>query len=551
LFLHQVFLKNQIRLIAKNKARSLMKKELHIIGFDYSGLGEETFYSYNPVTVSNNAYLFYKVTDDEINQAVEKASSAFQIYRKKSGAEKADFLTSIAEELLNTGDELVTVCCNETGLPAARIEGERMRTVNQLKMFAALLKEGSWVDARIDTAIPDRAPLPKPDLRFMQIAIGPVVVFGASNFPLAFSVAGGDTASALAAGCPVVVKAHPAHPATSALVGKVIKAAAQKTNMPDGVFSLLFDNGIDAGIQLVKHPLVKAVGFTGSYKAGKALFDIAVSRHEPIPVYAEMGSTNPVFILPQAMKEKGPEIAAAYAASVTMGVGQFCTNPGILIHQNTIDDFSGALKIAFEKTAGGVMLAPYILNAYRTGLQHHLASEGVEQLAISGSQQDAGTNTAVPVLLKADSTSFNNNPNLSEEIFGPTGIIIPVNSKNEMIDIATNLSGHLTATVHGTNEELADYKELLDILEQKVGRVVINGFPTGVEVCSSMVHGGPFPSTTDSKTTSVGTAAIYRFTRPVCYQNMPQSLLPAEIKDKNILSIYRLVNGEATNKDIN
>jgi len=528
-----------------------MKKELHIIGFDHSGSGNETFYSYNPAKQSNNDYLFYSATPDEINQAVEKAATAFQLYRKKSGIEKAFFLETIAEEIINAGDELIRVSSEETGLPVPRLEGERMRTVNQLNMFAALLKEGSWVDARIDTAIPDRTPLPKPDLRFMHIPIGPVVVFGASNFPLAFSVAGGDTASALAAGCTVVVKAHPAHPATSAIVGKAIQTAARKTNMPDGVFSLLFDSGIDAGIQLVKHPLVKAVGFTGSYKAGKALYDIAVSRPEPIPVYAEMGSTNPVFILPQAMKERGQEIATAYAASVTMGVGQFCTNPGMLIHQNTADDFSGSLKTAFEKTTGGVMLAPYILNAYKNGLQHHLASEGVEQLAISGSQQDAGTNTAVPVLLKADKTAFNKNPKLSEEIFGPTGIVIPVNSKNEMLDIATNLSGHLTATVHGTKEELPDHKELLDILEQKVGRVVINGFPTGVEVCSSMVHGGPFPSTTDSKTTSVGTAAIYRFTRPVCYQNMPQALLPSALRDKNILSIYRLVNGENTNKDIN
>ena len=527
-----------------------MKIEQHIIGFDYSGSGNETFNAYNPVTAGSNDHLFYKVTAGEINQAVEKAATAFQAYRKKSGAEKAIFLDAIAEELLNTGDELVTVCHNETGLPTARIEGERMRTVNQLKMFAALLNEGSWVDARIDTAIPGRTPLPKPDLRFMHIPMGPVVVFGASNFPLAFSVAGGDTASALAAGCPVVVKAHPAHPATSAIAGKAIQNAARKTNMPDGVFSLLFDNGIDAGIQLVKHPLVKAVGFTGSYKAGKALYDIAVSRPEPIPVYAEMGSTNPVFILPQAMKEKGPEIAAGYAASVTMGVGQFCTNPGMLIHQNTADDFSGALKTAFEKTTGGVMLAPYILHAYKTGLQQHLASEGVEQLAIAGTQHDAATNIAIPVLMKAEATAFNNNPKLSEEIFGPTGIVIPVNTKQEMLDIAKDLAGHLTATVHGTDEELIDYKNLLDILEQKVGRVVINAFPTGVEVCSSMVHGGPFPATTDSKTTSVGTAAIYRFTRPVCYQNMPQALLPAELKDKNSLSIYRLVNGENTNKDI-
>lgn len=526
-----------------------MKEELQIIGFDNSGSGSKTFYSYNPVKQISNEFQFYKATTEEVNHAVEKAATAFQLYRKKSGVEKASFLNAIAEELLNSGDDLVTICNDETGLPLPRIEGERMRTVNQLKMFAALLKEGSWVDARIDTAIPDRTPVPKPDLRFMHIPIGPVVVFGASNFPLAFSVAGGDTASVLAAGCTVVVKAHPAHPATSAIVGRAIQTAARKTNMPDGVFSLLFDDGIDVGLQLVKHPQVKAVGFTGSYKAGKALYDAAVSRQEPIPVYAEMGSTNPVFILPQAMKERGPEIAAAYSAAVTLGVGQFCTNPGMLIYKNEDDNFQQSLKTAFEKTAGGVMLTPNILNVYKSGVQERLALAGVEQLAIAGAQDN--TNTAVPVLLRTDNATFNRHPQLSEEIFGPSGMMVPVSTKKEMLDIAENLSGHLTATVHGNSEELMEYKELLDILEQKAGRIIINGFPTGVEVCSAMVHGGPFPSTTDSKTTSVGTAAIYRFTRPVCYQNMPQSILPAELKDKNILNINRLINDERSNKDIN
>lgn len=527
-----------------------MKQEQQIIGFDNSGAGDETFYSYNPVKQSNNEYQFYKATPGEVNHAVVKAAAAFQIYRKKSGVEKANFLAAIAEAILNTGEELVTVCSNETGLPAARIEGERVRTVNQLKMFAELLTEGSWVDARIDTAIPDRTPVPKPDLRFMHIPLGPVVVFGASNFPLAFSVAGGDTASALAAGCPVVVKAHPAHPATSAIIGKIIQYTARKTNMPDGVFSLLFDNGIDVGLQLVKHPLVKAVGFTGSYKAGKALYDVAVSRPEPIPVYAEMGSTNPVLILPQALKERGQEIAAAYSTSVTLGVGQFCTNPGLLIYQSDDDNFKHSLRTAFEKTTGGVMLTPNILHAYQTGVQQRLATAGVEQLTLSCFQPDTETNNAIPVLMKTNSNVFNTNPQLSEEIFGPTGIAISVNSKKEMLAIAENLSGHLTATVHGTDGELIEYKELLDILEQKAGRVIINGFPTGVEVCSAMVHGGPFPSTTDSKTTSVGTAAIYRFTRPVCYQNLPQFLLPAELKDKNELNIYRLINGERSTRDI-
>lgn len=527
-----------------------MKQELQIIGFENAGSEGESFYSYNPVKQRNNEFRFYRATPGEINLAAEKAASAFQVYRKKSGSEKARFLTAIAEGLLNAGDELVTVCCDETGLPAARIEGERMRTVNQLKMFAALLIEGSWVDARIDTAIPDRAPVPKPDLRYMQIPLGPVVVFGASNFPLAFSVAGGDTASVLAAGCTVVVKAHPAHPATSAMVGRIIQEAARSTQMPDGVFSLLFDNGIEVGLQLVKHPLIKAVGFTGSFKAGKALYDAAVSRPEPIPLYAEMGSTNPVFILPQAMKERGQEIAANYSAAVTLGVGQFCTNPGLLIYQNKDDQFDTSLKSAFEKTSGGVMLTPNILNAFKAGVEHHLATPGVESLAISAYKPDTEVNNAIPVLLKASNQVFNTHTHLSEEIFGPAGMVISADSKNDILAIAENLSGHLTATVHGNEEELSEYKELLDILEQKAGRVIVNGFPTGVEVCSSMVHGGPFPSTTDSKSTSVGTAAIYRFTRPVCYQNMPQSLLPAELRDKNTLNLSRLINGERSAKDI-
>jgi NADP-dependent aldehyde dehydrogenase len=418
-------------------------------------------------------------------------------------------------------------------------------------MFAALVREGSWVDARIETAQPDRTPIPKPDLRFMHIPIGPVVVFGASNFPLAFSVAGGDTASALAAGCTVVVKAHPAHPATSALVGKVIQEAARKTNMPDGVFSLLFDKGIEVGLQLVKHPFIKAVAFTGSYKAGKALFDVAVNRPEPIPVYAEMGSTNPVFVLPQAMKKRGNEIASAYSAAVTLGVGQFCTNPGLLVYKKEDDQFKETLKTSFEKTAGGVMLTPTILDAYRAGVQHHLSFDGVEELATTDAATETKKNSAIPVLLAAESDVLNSNPALSEELFGPSSLVITAHSKQEIIRIAENLSGHLTATVHGTVEELIEYRDLLDILEQKAGRVIVNGFPTGVEVCSAMVHGGPFPSTTDSRTTSVGTAAIYRFTRPVCYQNMHQDLLAPELKDKNMLLIHRLINGERTREDVN
>jgi alpha-ketoglutaric semialdehyde dehydrogenase len=530
-----------------------MIKEKQIIGYHFSDEGSETFFSFNPATALNNEFTFPKATSTEVDMAVEKAAAAFQEYYKKSGEEKAAFLETIAAEIMNTGNTLLTVCSSETGLPQARIEGERGRTVNQLKMFAALLREGSWVDARIETAIPDRIPLPKSDLRYMHIALGPVVVFGASNFPLAFSVAGGDTASALAAGCPVIVKAHSAHPATSAIVGKAIQIAARKTNMPDGVFSLLYGDGTTTGIQLVKHPLVKAVGFTGSYKAGKALYDAAVSRPEPIPVYAEMGSSNPVFILPKAMKEKGAAIAAGYSGSVTMGVGQFCTNPGILFYDaNEDDSFKNTLKMEFEKTNGGVMLAPLIFKSYKQAVEQHLQVSGVQQLAVgTNAANNDENNFATPVLFSTNSETFNSSASLSEEIFGPASVTVTTVGKKEMLDIATKLSGHLTATIHGTEDELEDYKELIHILEQKVGRLVINGFPTGVEVCSAMVHGGPFPSTTDSKSTSVGTAAIYRFTRPVCYQNMPDSLLPLELKNKNTLTIWRLINGERTNKDLN
>lgn len=528
-----------------------MEAGSQLIGFSHSGKGNESFSSFNPATGQPNPYRFLKATQEEVNLAAEKAASAFPHYYKKSGRERARFLEAIAGEIMKIGEELVRVCCAETGLPPARIEGERGRTVNQLKMFAVLLNEGSWVDARIETAQPERSPLPKPDLRYMHIGLGSVVVFGASNFPLAFSVAGGDTASALAAGCPVIVKAHSAHPATSLLVGKAIQAAAKQCNMPDGVFSLLFGDGTSTGIQLVKHPQVKAVGFTGSYKGGKALYDAAVSRPEPIPVYAEMGSSNPVFILPQAMKERGAVIAAAYSGSVTLGVGQFCTNPGLLFYQeDETAKFQDKLKESFEKTAGGVMLAPSIFNTYQKELKARLSLTGVEQLASGNNGLPDQHHVATPVLFHTDQKTYSHTPALGEEIFGPASLSVKTSSKEEMLSIARNLCGHLTATVHGTEKELAEYQDLLHILEQKAGRIVINGFPTGVEVCSAMVHGGPFPSTTDSKTTSVGTAAIYRFTRPVCYQGMPDAILPEELRNRNSLAIFRQVNGEWTQKDI-
>lgn len=515
-----------------------------VIGSSISAEGESTFQALNPTTGEKLPTQYHKATKAELELAAQKAQAAFKIYRKKSGLEKAAFLDKIAEEIENIGDDLVQIATAETGLPAGRIQGERGRTTGQLRLFAQLLRDGSWINARIETAIPDRQPLPKVDLRLMQQPLGPVGVFGASNFPLAFSVAGGDTASALAAGCPVIVKAHSAHPGTSELVGKAIQQAAIKSQMPDGVFSLLHGSGTEIGAALVQHPYIKAIGFTGSYQGGMALFQLAANRPEPIPVYAEMGSTNPVFILPQIMKEKGAAIAQQFAASVTLGVGQFCTNPGMIIANKTegYTPFLTDLETQFKNVAGGVMLTNGIQKAYNQGVSKHLENDSVTLIAKGN--EVSGFTAVQPILFKTDAQAIAEDHTLSEEIFGPTSVLVEADSKEEMLRIAENLEGHLTATIHGTPEELAEYTDLIDVLEQKVGRLLINGFPTGVEVCHAMMHGGPFPASTDSRSTSVGTNAIYRFTRPVSYQNFPENLLPDELKDANPLQIWRLVNGE-------
>ncbi|WP_394994629.1 aldehyde dehydrogenase (NADP(+)) [Emticicia sp.] len=511
----------------------------NIIGFETFSEGTVAIQAINPATGETLAPLFYKATTDELNYAADKAAKAFQIYRKKSGFEKASFLEKIAEEIENLGDLLTERYVAESGLPQGRAAGERGRTTGQLRLFAQLLREGSWVNARIDAALPERQPAPRPDIRAMERPLGVVGVFGASNFPLAFSVAGGDTASALAAGCCVIFKAHPAHLGTSELVGKAIQKAAEATNMPDGVFSLLFDDGHEIGSALVKHPSIKAVGFTGSYKGGKALFDAAVTRPEPIPVYAEMGSVNPVFVLPKILAEKGSAIAQNFVASVTMGVGQFCTNPGMLFLQKN-DNFMKELEKQAPTAQGGVMLTTGIRDAYVKGIEH---AKNFTQIIGIGKAPE-GFTAVEPIILRTDIEGLNNNAHLGEEIFGPTSLVVEANSREEILQAAKNLTGHLTATVHGTAEDLAEYADLIEILEQKVGRILINGFPTGVEVSHAMVHGGPFPATTDSRSTSVGTMAITRFTRPVCYQNFPDSLLLDELKSDNPLNIWRLIDGE-------
>lgn len=515
--------------------------ELHgknLIGNSLSANGIKTFTGNNVVADKSLETNFYEATDEEIDAAVTLAVNAFSVYKNKTGKEKAAFLECIATEIEALGEILIATASTETGLPIARITGERGRTTGQLRLFATMIAKGDWVNAIIDTAQPDRKPLPRADIRQMQLAIGPVAVFGASNFPLAFSVAGGDTVSALAAGCPVVFKAHPAHPATCELVGTAIINAAIKCTMPAGVFSLVQGNSNAVGEALVKHPAIKAVGFTGSLKGGKALYDLAVRRKEPIPVYAEMSSVNPVVFLPEILKEKSAALAENFAASIVLGAGQFCTNPGIflLLKNEVSENFITLLKDALLAKPAATMLTAGINKAYCNGIAVQRQTNGTQGLtAFDGTDP-------LPHLLQTNVQTVINNPALLEEVFGPSTVAIIANDMDELISCCKQLQGQLTATIHGTENELNNAGTLIQVLQSKAGRLVINGFPTGVEVCPAMVHGGPFPATTDVRTTSVGTQAIYRFTMPVCYQDFPESLLPDELKNSNPLKIARVVN---------
>lgn len=507
----------------------------------------EKFPAYAPAEGTYIEPQFEEASADHVNQAMSAAENAFHVYRQLPAERRAEFLEAIADEILAIGDALIERANAETALPKERLTGERGRTMNQLKMFATLIREGSWVEARIDLAQPDRQPLPKPDIRRMLVPIGPVAVFGASNFPLAFSVAGGDTASALAAGCPVVVKAHPAHPGTSELVARAIVAAVEKTQMPAGVFSMLHDRGHEVGTALAKHPLTKAVGFTGSLRGGRALFDVAAARPDPIPVYAEMGSTNPVFVLPGALRERGEALAEGMKNSVTMGVGQFCTNPGLTIGLGG-DDFSkftSKLGALIMDAPSGTMLYPGILTAYDQGVKQLGSIEGVNKVQ-SNHTAELSRTEARAAMFTTNADNFLQHRELGEEVFGPSTVVVSCGSNEELEKVASNLEGHLTATIHGTEADLKEFDWLVSILENKVGRLIFNGFPTGVEVCASMQHGGPYPATTDSRSTSVGTAAISRFARPVSYQNFPQSALPVELQNKNERGIWRLVDNQFT-----
>ena len=486
---------------------------------------------------------FHMVTPDQIDRACRLAGEAFDSFRATSDQERARFLDTVAEQILAIGDELIERAMAESGLPRVRLEGERMRTVNQLRMFASLLREGSWADARLDTPLPERAP-PRPDLRMRMIGLGPVAVFAASNFPLAFSVAGGDTASAFAAGCPVVLKAHSAHPGTSELVARAVAKAVQLCELPAGVFALLTGTGNGIGQALVGQPAIQAVGFTGSRSGGTALMAVAAARKQPIPVYAEMSSINPVFLMPHALESRAEEIGKNFAASLTLGVGQFCINPGLVLAVDGpgLSTFCKAATDALHATQAAVMLNQNIADSYRKGVDALAGNAAVTTLARL--QHEEGKGAAA--LFRVSAEEFLKRHELHEEVFGPASVLVVCQDADQLREVAEVLEGQLTATLQIDAEDYAAAKALLPVLERKVGRILANGYPTGVEVSTAMVHGGPFPSTADGRSTSVGTGAIGRFLRPVCYQNMPAELLPEVLRDGNPLGTWRRRDGALT-----
>lgn len=502
----------------------------------------------NPVTGEILAPSYGLVGVEEVDRAAELAWTAFTSYRKTSPRSRAAFLETIADNIADLGSILTDRVIAETGLPLPRVVGETARTVGQLRLFAAVLREGNFHGARIDPAQPERAPLPRPDIRLQSIALGPVAVFGPSNFPLAFSVAGGDTASALAAGCPVIVKAHSAHPGTSELIGQAISAAVVDHALPAGVFSLLYGSGATVGTALVTHPRIRAVGFTGSRSGGLALVEAAANRPEPIPVYAEMSSINPVFVLPGALAHNAAGIGEQWVASVVTGTGQLCTSPGLVFVPEGPDGeaFTAAASAAVQKLAATPMLTKGIQSAFGRGAAGFRDHAGVQNLAV-GASDAAVVVGAAPQIFATDAATFLADPALQEEVFGPASLVVTVRDTAQMVQILAGLEGQLTVTLH-TDADEPGSAELLDAAELRAGRVLFNGWPTGVEVVSAMVHGGPYPATSNAQTTSVGTLAIDRFLRPVSYQNLPAALLPEALRDDNPLGIVRQHNGQLARK---
>jgi NADP-dependent aldehyde dehydrogenase len=504
--------------------------------------GERPLRAVNPDTGAVLEPAFAFAAPAEVAQACELAWSAYHAYRHTGLPQRARFLEVIAQDILELGDGLIERAVAETGLPRGRLETERARTVDQLRLFAETLRGGDWLDLRVDPAQPQRAPAPRSDLRLRQISLGPVAVFGASNFPLAFSVAGGDTASALAAGCPVVVKGHPAHPGTGELVGRAVQAAAAACAMPEGVFSLLL-GGIETGTTLVDHPHIKAVGFTGSRGAGLALSAIAAKRPEPIPVYAEMSSVNPVFLLPHALAQRAAAMAVEFIHSLTLGAGQFCTNPGLVfaLEGEALERFLTAAATELQTREAAPMLTAAIQRAYTAGVQALTDNQAVRLLA-RGIVGD-GINRAHGALFVTDAASFAADRRLAHEVFGASSLVVRCRTFEQVVELAEGLEGQLTATLLLDAPDIELARALIPVLERKAGRILANGWPTGVEVSHAMVHGGPFPATSDSRSTSVGTLAMRRFLRPVCYQDLPQALLPAELQTEGLASLPHLRDG--------
>lgn len=495
----------------------------HLVAGEWIATGQ----TFKSEPASGPAFDFSVGTTELVNKAAEAAEEAFWSFGYSTRDERAAFLDAIADEIEARGAAITEIGSAETGLPGARLEGERARTTGQLRLFASHIRKGEYLDRRHDEALPDRKPLPRPDIRLIQRPIGPVAVFGASNFPLAFSTMGGDTASALAAGCPVVVKGHSAHPGTGEIVAEAALAAIRAHGLHPGVFSLIQGGRRDVGTGLVTHPLIKAVGFTGSLAGGRALFDLCAGRTEPIPFFGELGSVNPMFLLPEAIKVRGAEIAKGWAGSLSMRAGQFCTNPGIaVILAEQAPAFAEAARAALSGVEPQVMLTEGIARAYREGRDRVSKGGGVREILST----NCGQRDVTPNLFLVPAREWLGNHVLAEEVFGPLGLIVTVESFEEMVVVAKRFEGQLTATLHLDDGDVDFARKLMVILERKAGRILANGYPTGVEVCDAMVHGGPYPASTNFGATSVGTMAIRRFLRPISYQNIPERLMPQDLK---------------------
>jgi NADP-dependent aldehyde dehydrogenase len=523
----------------------------NIIGFDRSALSKKSLKSFNPKENKELSYRFYVANDSEINLALDKAKKAFEISKDLSTKRKAEFLNRIADELL-ADESIIELAMQETALPEARIRAERNRTAFQCRNYADAVLTGYALEVSIDTAIPDRQPLPKPDLRKMNSAIGPVLVFAAGNFPLAYSVSGGDTTSAIAAGNPVIVKAHSGHMATSEAVAEAIIRAAKACNMPDGIFSMLHGEGRDLGQKLVQASEIKACGFTGSLTAGRTLFDLASKRKDPIPVFAEMGSINPVFIFPSAVQNDSKKVASQLAASITLHAGQYCTNPGLMIGlagQET-DTFLQELSSEIAKIQPQSMLNLKTYQQFCANREKLLNENKVNKIAVSASKSIAERHEAESIIAQVDALTFLKNQHLHQEVFGPFSLFILCQTKEELQNVANSLDGQLTASLYASDEEMYELGSFISILQEKAGRLLFNSVPTGVEVCASQQHGGPYPASTDSRFSSVGWSALKRFMRPIAYQNFPENQLPDACKNKNILGIWRLVNGNYSKDSI-